>query len=290
MTVRRVAVSLLLMTVGVSVSTPYVYAATPTQHVAVPAYWTPDTSDGALMFDGLANNAPTVGLVVINGPTSSPPIPFDQATATAVQKMHQAGEKVLGYVDTGYLGQTGNTTTRVNPGSTTVADWQAQMKQDADAWYGLYGSCGIDGIFFDETLSGCGAANAYLSSYKAVTDYVRASHPGAYITINPGTTSEECYTQIADTISIFENDYSVYQSWTPPAYVTNYPASKFWHIVYNVPTQSALRSVVTKSKRNHAGYVYVTNHVLDATHFPYDSLPNATYWKNELLRVGGCCS
>lgn len=261
-----------------------------TQHIAVPAYWTPETSDGAAMFGNLSIYAPTIGLVVINGPTSSPPIPFSQATATAIRKMHQAGEKVLGYVDTGYLGRTGHTTTRVNPGSTAVADWQAQMKQDANAWYGLYGSYGIDGIFFDETLSGCGTMNTYLNSYKTVTDSVRNSHPGAYITINPGTIPAECYTKIADTISIFENDYSVYQSWAPPAYVVNYPASKFWHIVYNAPTQGDLRNVIAKSVQNRAGYIYVTDRVLDATHFPYDGLPDLPYWKNELLRVGGCCA
>lgn len=274
------------LTAAVMTATP-ARAGTPVQNVGVPAYWSPRTAPGAAMFDRLAQNAPTVGITIINGPTSSAPIPFDQATATAIQEMHAAGEKVLGYVDTGYLGQTGHTTTRVNPGSTAIADWQVQMEQDADTWYSYYGAYGIDGIFFDETLSGCGTNNAYLDDYQTVTNYVRNQHLGAYITINPGTSSDECYTQIADTIMIFENSYSVFQTWAPPAYTANYPASKFWNVVYNVP-QADVDSVIAQSKQNHAGYVYVTDRTLDATHFPYDQLPNTdAYWDEELLQAFG---
>jgi len=288
---RRVvqgALSLTLAGFGLAAVATQANATTPTQYIGVPSYWSPNTTDGATQFDRLAQNAPTVGIAIINGPTSSAPIPFNQATATAIQEMHQAGEKVLGYVDSGYLGQTAHTTTRVNPGSTDITDWQAQMKQDADAWYSLYGSYGIDGIFFDETLSGCGSADAYVDDYQDVTSYVRDNHSGAFIALNPGTSPEECYTAIADTLMIFENTYSVYTTWTPPSYVSSYPASKFWNIVYDVPTQADMESVIAESKLDHAGYVYVTDRTLDSTHFPYDQLPNTdAYWNDELLTADG---
>lgn len=263
-------------------------ASEPSQYIGVPAYWSPNTTGGATQFDRLAQNSPTVGVTIINGPTSSAPIPFNQSTATAIQQMHDAGEKVLGYVDSGYLGQTGHTTTRVNPGSTAIADWQAQMEQDAAAWYSLYGSYGIDGIFFDETLSGCGTSNAYVDDYQTVTNYVRDNHSGAFIALNPGTSPAECYVSIADTLMIFENTYSVYSSWTPPSYVSNYPTSKFWNVVYDVPTQADMEGVISQSKTDDAGYVYVTDRTLDATHFPYDQLPNTdAYWNDELLTASG---
>ena len=263
-------------------------SSTPEQHIGIPAYWSPNTLNGMGMFDRLSQNVPTMGITIINGPTSSAPVPLNQATATAIARLHKAGVKVLGYVDTGYLGRYGSTTTRINAGSTSVEDWQQQMRKDADDWNRLYRSYGLDGIFFDETLSSCGTDNAYLNDYKNVTDYVRSRYRGSYITINPGTSSDECYMQIADTVMIFENTYSVYQSWTPPDYVSKYPANRFWDLVYNVPTQAEMEDAVSLSKRNNAGYVYVTDRTADATHFPWDMITTSNaYWNDELLKVNG---
>ena len=96
--IRRItgaAAGFVLAVTGLGISALPAHASTPAQYIGIPSYWSPNTTDGAAMFDRMAQNAPTLGITIINGPTSSAPIPFNQATATAIQKMHQAGEKVL---------------------------------------------------------------------------------------------------------------------------------------------------------------------------------------------------
>jgi hypothetical protein len=43
-----------------------------------------------------------------------------------------------------------------------------------------------------------------------------------------------------------------------------------------------MRDAVGLSKRRHAGYVYVTNDVIDATGTPWDTLPPTEYWAEEV--------
>jgi hypothetical protein len=43
-------------------------------------------------------------------------------------------------------------------GSGALADWAAQILEDVDMWYHLYGN-NIGGIFFDEGWPECGANN-----------------------------------------------------------------------------------------------------------------------------------
>jgi hypothetical protein len=74
------------------------------QRLAVPAYWTPDAA-GVARFDALVDAAPRVGMVVVNGPNSSAPTPFDPTVAAQIHRLYRAGITVLGYVDTGYLGR-----------------------------------------------------------------------------------------------------------------------------------------------------------------------------------------
>ena len=162
------------------------------QQVAVPAYWTPDAA-GAQRFDALAEAVPTVGLAVVNGPTSSAPTPLDPATATQIRKLRRAGARVLGYVDTGFLGSTGMRTTRVNAGSTRGEDWRAQIEHDAATWFELYGDAGLDGIFLDQTVSSCGAGDATVTVYRGVVAALRQRRPGLFVAMNPGTQTDECY-------------------------------------------------------------------------------------------------
>ncbi|KAL2816080.1 hypothetical protein BJX63DRAFT_430372 [Aspergillus granulosus] len=75
-----------------------------------------------------------------------------------------SGKTVLGYVRTGYLGvSVQKFTTRL--GSGNLADWTAQIEEDIDMWYNLYGDS-IGGIFFDEGWPECGDNNQYVGLYK----------------------------------------------------------------------------------------------------------------------------
>jgi hypothetical protein len=259
----------------------------PQQRIAVPAYWEPG-SDGGATLQRLAAAAPQVAIAIVNGPQDGPPVPFDPATAEAIRTLRAAGIRVLGYVDTGYLGRTGLTTTRVNPGSTEIADWRDQARLDAQTWSTHYGRFGLGGVFLDQALSTCGTAagdTSYVRVYWQLANAVRDIRPRAFVAVNPGTDTEECYARVADTIVIFENTYLEYLRWTPPSWVHRYRAGKFWHLVHAAPTQLEMRTAMALSRQRGAGYVYVTDDTIDSTGSPWDTLPPQEYWANELRQV-----
>lgn len=261
------------------------------QVIGIPAYWSPETPGGMAEFRELSYATPAVEIVVINGPESAPPRPFSAATARAIRMLHREGATVLGYVDTGYLGRTGMTTTRVNPGSTDIAHWQAQIAADAAAWYELYGRYGLDGVFFDQTLSACGPAGAssheFVDVYADLATRVQRHNGGALIAINPGTDVAECYTDVADVIVIFENTWEVYQTWTPPQWVFQHPATTFWHLVHAAPSVADMRAAIALSRQRNAGLVYVTSHEITPESSPWNGLPGRGYWVEQLRTVGG---
>lgn len=242
-----------------------------TQHIAVPAYFAPGSK-----WDQLTQGAPTTGLAVAN-PDTGPGQGFDSGYAAAIQSAHNAGVKVIGYVDTGYFGTTGRTT---RDGQTSVSAWQTQIQQDVDTWYSLYGSDGLDGVFFDDALADCGTGNAHVQLYVGIEDYVK-QHTGAYVVDNPGTGAEQCYTQAADTLVTFEGSYATYTGWTPPAWEASASPGQIWNLVYDAASQSQLDQAMSLSKSRNAGFVYVTDDVLDN---PWDTLPS--YWTAELSDAG----
>ncbi|WP_437815298.1 spherulation-specific family 4 protein [Sorangium sp. So ce1078] len=283
-------------------------AATPNeathQRTAIPAYWGPDTAAGAEMFARLAQNVPTSDIVIVNGSASKPQEPFNQAWADAVAKIHDAGALAIAYVDTGYYGigfpPVAPHPTRLDGpggGGSSVADWTAQIQEDIDGWYALYGAYGIDGIFLDQVIASCGTAadpDLYVDLYAAVSDYISDNYPGAYIILNPGVPPGACYEDVADTIVTFEGSYATYMADvfpTAPWQLESATPEKFWHLVYNVPDEAAMAEVVARSKQQNAGFVYVTDDqlVIDASgtvlDFPWDTLP--PYWDAELVEAAG---
>ena len=123
----------------------------PPLEVAVPGYF----YQPGPAYRQLAQNVPAVGVVVANvdngaGAAVSP------AWASATQSAHRAGITVLGYVDTGYLGTTGNTT-RGPSSSQSRQAWMAQVEHDVDTWYRFYGPT-VGGVFLDQVQESCGPA------------------------------------------------------------------------------------------------------------------------------------
>jgi hypothetical protein len=298
-------VFLLVSAVPVASNATSAFVAT-NQHTAIPAYWAPDTEAGAEMFRRLAQNYPANDIVVINGRQSGPQAPFHAAWADAITAVHEAGALAIGYVDTGYYGvafppATSQATRPDGPGAggTSIAAWTAQITHDVDQWHNLYGTAGVDGIFLDQTIALCGTATEpdhYVDLYAAISDYISARYPDDHIIINPGMPVDQCYDDIADTIVTFENTYAVYTDANnplnqTPAWQLNHPdPSKFWHLVYDVPTEAAMRLAVAESKIRNAGYVYVTDDrlVVDGTRvvdFPWDTIPS--YWDAELAAADG---
>jgi hypothetical protein len=295
----------LLLTFSAAAPAAPAHHGTPRQRIAIPAYWGPDTTQGAAMFARLAQNGPTNDIVVVNGSQSKPESPFNPAWARSIAKMHAAGIRVLTYVDTGYYGVTfppysPRDTRPDGPGggSHSTAAWTAQIEADIDGWYALYGSDGVDGIFLDETTEPCGTDSdprAYVNLYAGIRHHIAVHHPGAYVIINPGVPVDRCYEPVADTILTFEGTYTDYVNggYGPPKawQLNSRNPDKFWNLIYDVPDAPSMQAVIAQSKRQNVGYVFVTDDQLTfddsgtVTNFPWDTIPS--YWERELVAAAG---
>ncbi|MFC0527742.1 spherulation-specific family 4 protein [Phytohabitans kaempferiae] len=242
------------------------------QRLAVPAYFYPG-GDGAALWQRLT--AQGTGIAVAN-PFSGPGKTRDPGYAAAIAAAGAAGVTVLGYVPTGYLGTTGRAT---RLGETTPAAWSAQVQQDIETWYRLYGGDGLGGVFFDEVQNVCGPDGAYARTYRALDEHTRAWHRGAFTVINPGIGTERCYADIGDVILTFEGTYESYVEWEPPAWHRALDPRRLWHLVHATGTLERLDEAMRLSERRNAGYVYVTPDVLAN---PWDSLPPEEYWQRQL--------
>ncbi|HEY6797592.1 MAG TPA: spherulation-specific family 4 protein [Kineosporiaceae bacterium] len=255
------------------------------QQIAVAAYTHPKADRAAWdrMIGADSHKMSVLVANVLNGPGSQR---VDEWGAV-IDRAHVSGKKVIGYVDTGYLGLADNRRTRL--GSPAAEDWIAQIEQDINAWYRLYGSS-IDGIFFDDGYNECGANNAVPRNYQEINNYVKRHHPGGLTVLNPGTVVPECYKDSADVLLTYEGSYDGYLgrasnpalnyqglSWTPTS------PSKIWHIIYGVPS-SGITQVAQTAKDRGAGYVEITDDVMPN---PYDQQPGADYLAAEQGAVAG---
>src|ERR1700756_4749195 len=136
-------------------------------------------------WDVIEANPTGVGYIIAN-PDSGPLNPAD-GTATAnsdytthIGNMRAKGVKVLGYVDTAFA-------LRALSGSNSV-------ENDIDTWLSLYT---IDGFFFDDCTNVVGAANANVTYYQTIYNYVKGK--GSYASVNNyGTTFPSAFIPTAD--------------------------------------------------------------------------------------------
>ncbi|STY31287.1 Spherulation-specific family 4 [Legionella wadsworthii] len=237
------------------------YPATPecqeTQKIAVPSYFYPCTGSSNCYWDQLINAAPTAGLVLIN-PYNGPGSTQSNDYVQQVIRAQNSAQTVQGYVYTSY-GQRSLTA----------------VKSDIDKYYSWYQ---VDGIFFDEGFS---SDCSKLQYYQDLNSYVKSKGGKGLTTINFGTGTPECYVDASDIMINFEASYSTYLNWQPMGWEIKYPASHFWHLIYNT-TEQSLSNAINLAKNRHAGWVYVTPDTLPN---PWDSLPSANYWNSELSLV-----
>ena len=257
------------------------------QQLAVPSYADPSASQGT--WEQLTSSTSgRVGFAVANvynGPTAQ----AVSAWTSAIRQAHQGGIKVIGYVDTGYLGET----TVGHPeglatrsGLTGLAAWTAQAQADVASWYQHYGS-DLAGVFFDQVPDRCGSPAAptlYSDAYSTLGNEVKRAHPGALTVLNPGTAVPRCFEDSADVLVTFEGTYAAYMGATsshdgyrPLSWVPTDP-QRVCHLVYGAPSLAEMQQVMEVSKSRHAGYVYVTD---DASRNPYKALPAPAYWSVE---------
>ncbi len=245
------------------------------QQIAVAAYTSPvgDPKAWDRMIGASSDKMSVLVANVLNGPGSE----RVEEWRKVIDRAHASGKRVLGYVDTGYFGRADNRRTRL--GSLDPADWVAQIEQDVNTWYKLYGSS-IDGIFFDDGFNECGANNEFPALYSEVNDYVKGMHRGALTVLNPGTIVPQCYEGSADILLTYEGSYAGYfgkadnpelnykpLGWTPKS------SSEIWHIIYDVPADGIDRTAKASRERG-AGYIQITDDVMPN---PYDQQPSTDY-------------
>ena len=222
------------------------------QHLAIPSYFWPGAS-----WDAVIAHAGAIDIAVVNvdsGPGGARVTTF--ATTAAAARLR--GIRVVGYVHTGY-----------------AARPIAEVLIDIDRYYAWYG---VDGVFVDEVPSDC----AQLAYYGAIADRVR-THSDHLVIINPGTNSAECTTTFSDIIVNFEGTGAAYQTWSPASWMADYPADRFWHLIYGAD-DTDVSSLVSLSRERNAAHVYVTD---DSMPNPWDGLPGQSAWSTLIGAVSG---
>jgi hypothetical protein len=257
------------------------------QQLAVPAYIDPVA--GSASWVELGTSPPgRVGIVVANvanGPGSGP----EPAWSAVIQRAHASGQRVLGYVDTGYLGSPSPAHPDGLPtrsGSLGPEAWLSQIDADIAAWYQFYGA-DLAGIFLDEGTGRCGpvaGSDRYADRYRTIRDDLQSAQPGAMTVLNPGAPVPSCYRDAADVLVTFEGSYANYTG-TPDRQGRDYEPlgwtgrpGQIWHIIYGATTTAELQRAVSLSRERGAGYVYVTDAGLPN---PFGTLPPADYWSVE---------
>ena len=222
------------------------------QKIAVPSYFHPGS-----LWDKLESGYPTVQIGIIN-PNSGAGRSSNPDYVQQVQSSQQLGMTIIGYVYTSYGRRSLNT-----------------VKNDIDKYYNWYN---VDGIFIDETITSCSDVSYYSNLYG----YIKGK--GGTVIINPGTQTNECYVDVVDIILNYENVYSHYvNNYSQPSWVSNYPASKFWHLVHKTLDISSMENAIDLSKQRNAGWIYITPDTLPN---PWDTLPSEAYWDREIELAG----
>jgi hypothetical protein len=222
----------------------------------IPAYSYPNPPT---FWDNAIAGANPVQIMIAN-PASGPGKTQDANYTSVIARARAAGIRVMGYVDTDYARRS-----------------QSSIRADITAWRTLYN---VTDIFFDQAASG----PASLAYYQQIADVVHAT-PGALTMLNPGTNVDERYLQMADIVNIFEGSPADYAAWAPAAWVANYPATRFSHLIYGVPDAASMTTVLNQALTRQAGYVYITSDVLPN---PFDVLP--AYWTTEIAQIRQACA
>ena len=202
--------------------------------MAIPLY-SESLSDWYQVFNTSSN-----GRIVVLNANYGPGSAYDPTYALIAKLAQQTGTTVLGYVYTNYA-----------DGSIPVSE----VEQWISDWYNWYH---VDGIFFDEVQSTC--TNQSIQYYTALYNYTK-SEPGSNIVVlNPGNPIGACYGPISDIIVTFEGNYADYLSnYDNASWTSYYPASHFWHIVYNATTLAQMQYTIQLASQRRAGWIYVTD-------------------------------
>jgi len=164
----------------------------------------------------------------------------------------------------------------------------AAVEADIAGYFNYYPGM-IDGIYLDQV------SNTSLIStlYQPVLTYASINFPvktfvlgtgaipatSVWLTLTPGA-------GVALGMS-WENTYAALTTFSPPAWMSNYPASSYYFLVHDTPTLANMQNAVNLVNEANASNIYVTNGT-QASGNPYLNLP--PYWTSfvaqTLLGVG----
>jgi Spherulation-specific family 4 len=193
----------------------------------------------------VGGDAASPGSIIIANVYDGPGLSADANYVAAIDYCQQRQHNVVGYVDTGHA---------TRPLATVEAE--------IDAWFSFYPD--LDGIFIDQ-MSNDPATKGY---YREIYRYVHRAGTQGLLVANPGLPAESDWQlgsqPVADLLNVFEGDdeanpgYPGYLGWTPPAWMCDYSADNFSHLVYGVEPGD-LAAVLAHSEDTGAGYRYVTD-------------------------------
>lgn len=226
--------------------------------LAIPAYFHPceRPDDWHRLW---AADAGTISIVVANI-LDGPGHVREQHWADAFASTCARGVDLIGYVDTGYLGTTGQIT---RLGSKAAEDWIAQIQHDVSHWYLLYGP-ELGGIFFDQMPTNAGDDSSPLdigATGRGLTSWVRRHDADGVTVLNPGTAVPACLAGAADVIVTFEGLYEHYIRQVVDTIDGGRRAAgdhRVWHIVYGVDTDDRRAEVVSLAAMRGIDHLYLT--------------------------------
>ncbi len=251
------AVLVLLAVQGVCPTNP-AHGGSTDVRIAVPI----DTDSPAAWSEAM-QGAPTVGIIILN-PSNGPGQGASANYAQLVGESQGRGISVLGYVFTEWAS-----------GEVSIQEAEGMI----DHYYSWYH---VDGIMLDEANDSCDAAPLHF--YTTLYSYIKAKPGPGIVMLNPGKATGECYAAISDKLLTFERDYASYVGGYAGAnWTAKYPASRFFHVVFDSPTVAEMQNVVSLAAARGAAWVYVTN-LNNSKGNPYSSLPS--YFGQELGYLG----
>lgn len=219
----------------------------------VPAYFYPPT-----YWDGLNFAASRVPLEVIVNPDNGPGASQDPNYVAVVNSLRAAGGKTMGYVHSSYATRSTNA-----------------IQSEITNFFSFYT---IDGIFVDEMTND--ANTNHYNYYAGLFAFIQTKGTNLFVTGNPGTTTQEPYQATVNALLTFE-DGAGYSNYVADAWVTNYLARDFCHVIYAVTNAVTMTNYISLAASRNVGWVFVTDDTNTAN--PYERLP--VYWTNEVNYV-----
>ena len=209
----------------------------------VPAYFHPAVAPEQWKL--LVRLAPMLRLVVINV-HNGPGQDLDPSYPPVLLALQEAGVRLAGYVDSAY-GQRA----------------PIEIAHEVTTYRLRYG---VQAVFLDQVTMGLDGLEHYAQCVLA------ARAAGArFVALNPGMHPHPGYLDLANLTVTFEGTWDQYQSLFPPPWITNFPSSRFCHLVHSVSPDAFAEGLRLTAAR-HARTVLLTDGGGDN---PWDRVPAA---------------